>query len=248
MNQNLKLFASTIHSYKFYNPKGVFGSPNKILYYLENLFQGIEFKNKNVLDVGAGFGMFSIYMSLMGAKKVVSLEPELEGGTSIMINTFNMLIKILNIKNIEIRKEIFQDYEPKENSFDIILFHNSINHLNEQACIDYRKSEVSANIYKDYASKIYKMQSKNGLLIIADCSSSNFYNDLGMKNFFNPSIEWQKHQKSEIWINLFQSLNYKHVFTSWTTPGVFPLIEKIILNNKLFQYFTFSHFRIRFQK
>ena len=47
---------------------------------------------KNVLDIGSGTGIFSIYSSFAGAKNVYSLEPEDEGSSELMLDNFFKLI------------------------------------------------------------------------------------------------------------------------------------------------------------
>ena len=44
--------------------------------HLEDLFKGIDFTNKRVLDIGGGSGVFSFCAGSMGAKEVVCMEPE----------------------------------------------------------------------------------------------------------------------------------------------------------------------------
>ena len=61
------------------------------LFYINSIFAGVNFENKNVLDIGSGTGIYSIYASLSGAKNVVSIEPETEGSHNDMINTFKSL-------------------------------------------------------------------------------------------------------------------------------------------------------------
>jgi FkbM family methyltransferase len=67
----------------------------------ENVYQ-MEAKDVEggiVLDIGANVGMFSIYASLLGAKQVISYEPEDDNG-----EIFKKNIKANGIENIELRQ------------------------------------------------------------------------------------------------------------------------------------------------
>ena len=53
---------------------------NNIIYnYLKWLTKDIDFRNKNVLDVGGGSGLISYFSHVNGANKVVNLEPFASG-------------------------------------------------------------------------------------------------------------------------------------------------------------------------
>ena len=41
--------------------------------------------------------------------------------------------------------------------------------------------------------------SKDAILVVCDCSNSNFFARLNISNPFAPAIEWQKHQRPEVW-------------------------------------------------
>lgn len=91
-----------------------------------------------MLDIGCGDGILSLYAAWKGAKQVIGLEPELAGSTKGVLEKFKHQSELLALDNVSIKPLRFQDYQPKDVRFDIILLHNSINHLDEQACINLR--------------------------------------------------------------------------------------------------------------
>lgn len=72
-----------------------------------------DFKNKNVLDLGCGYGWHCIYAYENGAKKITGIDISKK-----MINTAKEKSKNLNI---EYKCCAMEDLEFKENSFDVVL-------------------------------------------------------------------------------------------------------------------------------
>ncbi|MBD3267799.1 hypothetical protein GF373_14105, partial [bacterium] len=167
-------------------------------FYLDYLFHGVSFQDKHVLDIGAGVGLYSFYAACSGAKNVVALEPEAAGSQNRMIDTFHRLKEQLNINHVHLFEETFQHHKGCEAEYDIVIMHNSINHLNESACMQLHTSSNEGlrarNLYLSFFEKLHKMMGSNSRLILADCSRYNLFRFLPMKNPFCHSIEWEKHQ------------------------------------------------------
>jgi len=64
---------------------GLSKSPKSIEYGVNYLFQGIDFKDKRVLDIGGGTGKYSFYAFVKGAKEIINLEPFSEGSNKKML-------------------------------------------------------------------------------------------------------------------------------------------------------------------
>ncbi|OGI32307.1 MAG: hypothetical protein A2271_03130 [Candidatus Moranbacteria bacterium RIFOXYA12_FULL_35_19] len=215
-------------------------------FYLKNLFNEIDLRDKNILDIGAGAGAYTSYMALNGAKKVIGLEPEIEGSRSNYISKFNELKEGLNLDNVFLKPLTFQSFENNEEKFDVILLHHSINHLDEDACINLNNSNEAKNTYEKIFNKLYEMSSNDADIIVADCSNKNFFSFLGVKNIFSPTIEWHKHQAPEKWTEIMEKVGYKIIKIEWVVP--FRTIGKIFLGNKYCSYFIHSHFVIYAKK
>lgn len=248
MEKIKKEFLNTVSKQNIFSKKGNLGNPSKLAFYLLNLFRKVNLKNLNVLDIGAGVGVFSFYVSLMGAKRVTSLEPELEGGSETMNQKFNLIKNKLGINNVELSKRTFQELDEKSGPFDLILMHNSINHLDEDSCIKLQTDKSAMHVYMKLFAKLFSLTSNNGLIIIADCSRYNLFGDIGMKNPFAPTISWKNHQSPYFWRKMLEKAGYEYLSLQWTSLSKFGKLGKILMSNPIASYFFFSHFTLCMKK
>lgn len=184
--------------------------------YLRYLFDEISFEGKSMLDVGGGSGLFSFFAAYMGAKSVVCLEPEQKGSTKGISDRFEEISRALSLTNVKLERVTFQDYNPKNSTFDIILLHNSINHLDEEACINLLKDSNARNKYRKIFNKLSKLSNHGAKLIITDCSRYNFFATIGVRNPFAKSIEWHKHQAPKCWSSLLQEFGFANPKIRWS--------------------------------
>ena len=214
--------------------------------YYKRLFGDFDFKNKKVLDVGGGAGLASAYAIVNGAKHSTLLEPEADGSNSIALkNALAVRTELELGEKFEIRKETFQDFDHKENTFDLIVFEASINHLDEAAVTDLHTNKASKLKYQMIIEKIRSLTPDNGTVIISDCSNRNFFGDLGLRNPFVPTIEWHKHQSPNTWIRLFEDFGFKKQSLSWGIHNTLGSLGAILIGNKLAFYFISSYFILR---
>jgi len=245
MNADLKLqLAEKLCDQRLFNPKGVWGTPGRLAFYLDYLFQGIDLEGKRVLDIGAGVGQFSLYMALSGAKSVTSLEPELEGGSATMVEKFNHLIQEFNLSNVSVNKAIFQEFDPKGEEFDLILCHNSINHLNEECSTDLHENPASYEVYSGLFKQFKSMSSDHSGLLLTDCARSNFFGDIGLRSPFCPTIGFNVHQNPRLWARLASEAGYKAPQISWSPITHLGKLGQVLFSNKLAAYMTMSHFKL----
>ena len=188
--------------------EGLYPNKGNLRFHLKTLFRDITIENRRVLDIGGGSGLHSFYAACMGAREVVCLEPETEGSRSGMGAKFRKLGGMLGYDQVWLEPVTFQAFEPARKQFDIILLHNSINHLDETACINLLSDEASRTIYLNMCSKLGSLASSGAKLIVCDCSKYNFFALLGIKNPFAPTIEWHKHQAPEIWVDLLSQVGF----------------------------------------
>jgi SAM-dependent methyltransferase len=234
--------------FKLMGSNGYYSSGNKLKFYVEYLFKNINFKNKSLIDIGGGNGLFSFFCVLNGAKKAVVMEPEFEGSSNGMIEGFHKIKDILgNPKNIEHTNCVLEDYDTDNNQFDIILMHNSINHIDEDGCIVLKTDIEAQKKYIVFFNLLRKIAHKDSTLIVCDCARSNFFGDIGLKNMYAPDIEWQKHQNPEVWINLLAQSGFTFESLEWTSPNAFFTIGRYIFGNRFIAYFTSSHFKLVFK-
>ena len=228
--------------------EGLYPNRGNLQFHLKTLFKGIALENRRVLDIGGGSGLHSFYAACMGAKEVVCLEPETEGSRSGMGAKFRKLGGILGYNQVKFEPVTFQAFDPAEKQFDVILLHNSINHLDETACINLLNSEMSKAVYMDILSKFSSLASSGAKLIICDCSRYNFFALLGIKNPFAPTIEWHKHQAPEVWVDLLGKVGFASPRIRWISFNTLRSPGRVLLGNKLLSYFLRSDFRFTMEK
>ncbi len=225
-----------------------FLSVNNLKFKLKNIFKNINFKDKTVLDIGGGVGVYSFYAAEKGAQEVILLEPELEGSSRGFNENFKHLKNKLKDTKVTLERKTFQDFEASGKKFNIILLYNSINHLNEEACMELRTSEKARTVYAKLFNKLYNISQDKAKLIICDCSNYNFFQLLHIRNPFTPNIEWEKHQPPEFWAQLLQEHGYINPKINWSAFPPFRSIGKLFFANKIGMYFTASHFCLYLDK
>jgi SAM-dependent methyltransferase len=228
--------------------EGLATSEGNLAFYLDYLFHGIHFLGKSMIDIGSGSGIYSFYAAIMGAKDVVCLEPEAEGSNSETLRVFKQLSRALSLNNISLQRVRFQDFEPCNKRFDIILLHASINHLDEQACIKLRYDEYARMKYGSIFEKLNKIAKPSAKLVVFDCSRFNFFASLGIKNPFFPMIEWQKHQSPEFWRNMLSNYGFTNAKISWASFSFLRKPARILLGNRFAAYFLSSSFLLVMEK
>jgi len=186
------------------------------------LFSNLDFRGKNVLEIGCGKGMMCLWAKLHGANRVVGLEPMAEGwyDSSKSYKDFNTMVRELGLQNIEMLPARLQDYRGAEGQFDIVLSVASINHLDEQSCIELRDSAAARERYARVFHQVRDLMAGEGRLLVFDATNRSFFSDVGMKNPFNPHIEWFKHQPPECWAGLLSTCGFANPRISWMSGSV----------------------------
>ena len=228
--------------------EGLYPNRGNLQFHLKTLFQDIVLENRMVLDVGGGSGLHSFYTACMGAREVVCLEPETEGSRSGIGAKFRKLSGMLGYDHVWFEPVTFQAFDPAGKQFDIILLHNSINHLDEIACINLLNDDASKAIYMDIFSKLSSVASSGAKLIVCDCSRYNFFALLRIKNPFAPTIEWHKHQAPEVWVGLLSQVGFVNPRVRWTAFNTLRSPGRVLLGNRLLSYFLRSDFRFTMEK
>lgn len=222
----------------------LFTKRSRLQYFMESIYSGIDFRDKRFLDIGGGAGLHSYYAANKGARKVLCLEPEVEGSSCNMYATARRLQQLLNVDNVSIEKETLQSYVFRE-KYDIILMHNSINHLDEPSCINLLKDKQSLDNYRNYFRKIAAVAEKKATVIVCDCSCSNLFALLNLPNPFARTIEWNKHQRPETWSCLLSEVGFTNPRITWRSFNSLGTMGNFFLGNKYAAYLLHSHFCLR---
>lgn len=207
------------------------------------IFDGLDLENKRILEIGCGKGAFCIWAALNKAEYVLGIEPETAGSTGGSLHTFCETAGKLALSNIEAKGLFLNQLEIPQKSFDIILMYNVINHLDEDK-VQVLDRDVSASEgYALLLKELKKFLYPEGIVIVADCARSNFWNNIGLKSPLVPTIEWHKHQNPSQWIKVFRTAGFDLYDFRWSL--LYPFGK--LASNSLFQYLTTSHFVLRFQ-
>lgn len=228
--------------------EGLVRSKGSLTFHLNYLFQDESFIGKSMIDIGGGSGLHSFYAAIMGAKHVICLEPELEGSTKGTLEKFKQLSASLSLSNVSLQPIRFQEFDAGNQTFDIILLHASINHLDEEACIKLQYDDEARKRYELIFQKLSKIAAPGAKLIITDCSRYNFFALLGIKNPFAPTIEWHKHQSPEFWSNMLSDYGFTSPQIRWTSFSHLRKIGRLLFGNRFASYFLTSAFLLVMDK
>lgn len=228
----------------------IYHSPQSLKWYYEKyLFKNVIFENKYILDIGGGIGLISFYASASGASRVILLEPESDGsGSNEMEKYFRMQECLPFSEKIQLVKNKFQDFDASDMKFDIIVSHNSVNHLDENACINILSNYEAKNAYIKLFRKMYDISNPMADIIIADCSSKNFFGNIAINTPLARNVEWKKHQKPKLWMDMLMEVGYRNPKIEWTSYKQLRGLGKILFGNRMAAYYLTSHFKIHARK
>lgn len=223
---------------------GLYTNSKNFVFYTNQLFSSLDFQGKKVLEIGAGKGVFSCYFAVRGASRVVSLEPESDGSNPAMLTNFNKLIDVSGTKDVvELIPKTFQEFDNQGELFDIIILHNSINHLDESACMELLHDKKANLAYQKLFLKLYNLQNPGGIIMLSDCSRYNFWGQLGIKTPVTRAIDWKKHQQPRVWLKFLREAGYTRHKIRWNSVNALQNAGKIFQNG-IAAYFINSHFSL----
>lgn len=212
------------------------------------VFNGVPLEGVDLLDVGGGAGLHSFYAALNGAHEVVCLEP---GGSGALAE-YGRSAPLQGVGGHDATLQFFpmtlQEFDAKNRKFDVILLNNSVNHLDEQACMKLPSDTVSIESYGSLFEKLAALSNDGATIIITDCSSKNFFGILGVKSPFAPTIEWEKHQQATVWTGFLHNAGFTDVKIQWLVPQRLGPLGQSLLGHRVGCFFLSSYFRLTARK
>jgi hypothetical protein len=228
--------------------EGMCTSRARLQFYLDYVFSGVGFAGSRVLDVGGGQGMLSFYAATMGAHQVMCLEPD-GAGSSPSADQFERIRTRLGLQErVELKSDTLQAMDDVGVRFDVLVLHNSVNHLDEHACIHLLQDEASRVAYRAIFAKLASLAQVGAKLVVCDCSRRNLFALLGMTNPFAPSIEWRKHQTPQTWAALLGEVGFCEPTIRWTTFSTLRSVGRVLAGNQYVAYLLNSHFCLTMRK
>jgi hypothetical protein len=153
----------------------------------------------------------------------------------------------LSDKEITLCATTFQEYASTD-KYDIVLLHNSINHIDEAACIKLLKEQWARDVYVSIFRKLASLVGTDGLLIIADCTRTNFWPAIGLSNPIMPTIEWHKHQTPQTWISMLIQSGFVKTRIRWSSFNRLRSVGRFLFGNKYLNYFLLGHFSLEVRR
>ena len=201
-----------------------------------------------MLDIGCGAGLCSFYAACSGAAKVISLEPEEAGSTAGVTSKYQKLANSLNLDQVTLQGITLQEFDPGGQKFDIIILDDSVNHLDEDACINLHRDPAAEESYTKIFRQIYDMAADGAVLIITDASRYNIFPLFGLKNPMVPTIDWTVHQSPTLWTRLLSNAGFSNPTVRWRSLNRFGPIGERLLGNKVASFFLWSRFCLTMRK
>ncbi|MFN3196804.1 MAG: class I SAM-dependent methyltransferase [Bradymonadia bacterium] len=193
-------------------------------------FHDLPLKGRRVLDIGAGSGVFSLWMKeVCGAAEVVAVEPgEGVGTTAGVDEASHALFERSGIPGLRLVSARIQDFVPDE-PFDVIVSINSINHVDEVTHRLDRESDARDRFITLFR-QLHDMLVVGGDLMVTDADRyclERYTARLGLPRLFTPTIDYDLHQKAETWAELaemggFGDFHIRGVASSSLEPRLGP--------------------------
>lgn len=214
---------------------------------LADLFRGVDFTGRRVLDIGGGNGIYTFCAAVMGAREVVCLEPLEAGSSGRVAQEFERIRAALPRAAVTLDTRTVQQYHDAA-GFDVILMNASINHIDEDACTRLLEDPQAREAFRQVFAHIAGLAKPGARLIVVDCTRDNFFPALGLRNPFIPAIEWHKHQAPGVWARLLQEAGFGSPRVRWQPLYRFGKIGQRLLSNRAAAYFLKGLFRLEMHK
>jgi SAM-dependent methyltransferase len=210
--------------------------PEAFAYTTPQMFGGLSLQGAHALEIGSGTGLHAIYMALHGAT-VVSLEPEGPGATGGVIAKQRERCRRLNLHNVDVIAADFNTWQTSER-FDVILSHNSINHLYPSST-SARSDQATRAGYIRVLRRIHTLLAPAGVFVATDAGRYAFFYLLRrMPRPWDPKrrtgINWRHHQTPSVWRELCREAGFSRTSIDYPVPyrlrKMEPLVNTAIAN------------------
>lgn len=216
------------------------------------LFDGIDIREKRVLEIGSGRGLLAILVWLQGADFVASMEPELVGATSGVIAMQRERIGTLGLANVEVVTADFNTWDAAGARFDVILSRASLNHLHASEKHALRDRDTYEN-YVRVARKIHELLAPGGFFIATDACRYGFFSALRRFGVRRPwrwkrsGLNWRHHQNPGTWARIFHEAGFARVRVDYPVPYALRH-SRAIVNTAFANFFLKGSFILRAER
>jgi SAM-dependent methyltransferase len=226
-------------------------NPPAFAHTLANMFRGIDFTGKRVLEIGSGRGLLAIYMGMRGAQ-VLSMEPEMVGATSGVIAQQQARLAALGMRNVEVINADFNTWDPGDRRFDVIVSRASINHLYaSEHHAEHHKETYDA--YLQVARRVREMLAPGGIFVATDACRYAFFSGLRPLGIRRPwrlersSVDWRHHQNPSTWKKIFREAGFSSIQVAYPVAYKLRALRPIV-DTALANFFLQGAFILRAQR
>lgn len=213
------------------------------------LFDGVPLSGRSLLDVGGGSGLMSFYAAARGANPVVCLEPSDAGSNPKMDDQFLEWQAGLGRRaNVELARQTLQQLDPADRSYDVVLLHASVNHMDEDACRRLPYDALARATYSKMFDKLARLTVPGGDLIIADAARKNAWAAIGRRSPFAPTIEWGIHAQPRVWAELAEEVGFSNSRVTWRSHDRLGKVGQVALGNPVGGWLTNSAFILHMRR
>ena len=216
--------------------------------YLEILRDVNLKKEKTVLEIGAGNGLFSHFLAIYFDAKVTSLD-QYEGFGSVK-ETYNInksLSEQLNYNNVEIIKSDIATFET-ERKYDYIFAINVFHHIIETHKKLSHDNENFDNCMQIF-STVHNLLNENGTFLLREVGKLNYpFNPLYLKE--RHVVNFKTKQDSSEWVKCLKEAGFKDIKIRYVTPRYIRKVpgSKFVFDNRLISAFFDSAYVITSRK
>ncbi|HUT89244.1 MAG TPA: class I SAM-dependent methyltransferase [Thermoguttaceae bacterium] len=202
---------------------------------LARQFRGVDFRGKRVLDIGSGKGLMTVFAALSGAEHVVSMEPELQGSRSEVAQILQGRIERLALENVTVLPEDFNAWDPKGETFDIILSFQSLEHLDESPHHALFHSQTHERCVR-ITSRMRSLLNDGGLAVVTNACRYGLFALLRPYGIKRPwdrkvtNINWRIHQNPRVWRHLFVEGGFSRVNIIYPLPYSLRALKAVVAN------------------
>jgi cyclopropane fatty-acyl-phospholipid synthase-like methyltransferase len=193
---------------------------DRVEWRMKDQFRDVSWVGKDVFEVGCGSGEISIYMALTGARRVIGIDPGGAGSNDTARQRMQDLIQKLELDNFEFYPVLFQDFDQKPESFDIIFGVNSVEHIFETT-LPLAKDRRAWDLYARYFADIRAMLRPGGVMLqynnsrYAWAAYLSWLTHYKYRHPVSKSICWELHQTPQTWCRVAREAGFRRTYFHW---------------------------------
>jgi SAM-dependent methyltransferase len=221
-------------------------SIDRLTWRLRDTFRDIPWQGKDVLEIGCGRADLSLFMALHGARRVVALEPSVEGSHASKEAALRERLERLHVPNFTFLPSRFEDCSFEPESFDLVFLIQVIEHIHETH-LALEDDPAALADYRRFFAEVFRVLRPGGVLLLTDYSRSNVWRLL--QKVFGPQfkgpltkvIDWGMHQHPRTWQRLAREAGFARTRLWWR---VYQQMRRVpwLVDNRFVQYFAYANF------